>query len=203
MVLSAAQYTITGRVTDSDREEIENILSEAEHSFLSKFKMDSNFQLTIHVCSDLQEFLRLTGASRWNGGHFVRDTIYLQRLVVLRERGILEQTVIHEFLHYCVRSVAGAECPVWLNEGLVLNLSGEAKEMGCFEKEIGEEVSYDELDKKLRAKEAEVVKGAYCLAAKLVERLLRAVTFEGILRVLGKLKEGDGEELKEVLGKNL
>ena len=91
--LDAGEYHITGAVKPADREEVETLLREAETAFLSTFRLDANFRLKVHVCRDLGEFLRLTRASSWNGGHFSRGTVYLQRLPILRERGILKRTL--------------------------------------------------------------------------------------------------------------
>lgn len=197
--LFPVQYNITGSVNDSEREEIEGILQNAELTYFPKFKIDGNFLLNVYVCSDLREFLRKTGASQWNGAYYVHDTIYLQRLPVLKERGILEQTLIHEFLHFCVSFVAGKQCPIWLNEGLVVNLSRETQEIECFHKNVSEDVDFAELDRNLRAEKVEIVREAYDVAAQKVEKLLQVVSFDQLLGVLRELKAGDKKSLKKLL----
>ncbi len=189
--LLGMEYRITGTIDGDERQEIENLLDEAEEEFLPRFELESNDRLNIYVCKDLQEFLRHTGVSWWNGGHFVHRTVYLQRLAVLRERGILRQTITHEFLHYCIWRKAGNDCPVWLNEGLVLNLTGEAQSMDCFHELTPVRISMPDLDKFLRGKDRDKAKEAYCQAAVLVRDLLKKDGFKNVLRILDQMKTGD------------
>jgi len=180
------EYRITGSLSNQDREEIENILDHAEESFLPLFKLDNNFQLHIHVCKDLQEFLKLTGASWWNGGHFQNQIIFIQRPEALREREILEQTLDHEFLHYCISRVGGNSVPTWLNEGIVLNLNNEMPGLDCDTKATG--IPLGKLDEALHGKDAEAARAAYCEAGRRVRRMIMENGFESILHSLDPRK---------------
>jgi hypothetical protein len=178
--LFGAEYRVNGNIGSDDRCEVEEILERTGERFLSTFQLDGNFRLDVYVCSDLEEFLKLTGASWWNGGHFRNRTIYLQRLPVLRERGILERTIIHEFLHYCIWRVTGKGCPLWLHEGLVLNLSGEVPLLDCASQE--ESYPIEELDSVIRGKNREKAQEAYCQASAIVRKLLEKYGIERLLR---------------------
>ncbi len=195
--LSGVDYRVRGNVEPDDRQEVEEILEGVERRFLATFKLDNNFRLTVYVCVDLQEFLRMTGASRWNGGHFRERTIYLQRLTVLRERGILARTLTHEFLHYCIWRTAGKGCPVWLNEGLVLNLSEEMRMLDC--SRSGASFPVKELGALIRGKDRAKAKQAYCQSGELVNKLLKKYGFEKILDSLKRLKAGDRKALDKLL----
>jgi hypothetical protein len=193
VVLQALDVRVTGAVNQDDRYEVEIILEEAEKRFLPRFRLQNTGRLTVHVCGDLQEFKRLTGVSWWNGGHFkiANRTIYVQRLKVLRERRIFKRTLVHEFLHYCVWRVAGRNCPLWLNEGLVLNLSGELAQLDCpAETRDTKGISFERLDKELASKYREKQKLAYCRSAYLVRDVRGKVGFEEVLRALVDLKTG-------------
>ncbi|MCU0286852.1 MAG: hypothetical protein MUF15_10680 [Acidobacteria bacterium] len=175
------EYRINGYITEWDRQEIEDILSEAENVYLSKFKLDGNSRLNIYVCKDLPEFIKFTGAGSWNGGHFTNRAIYLQRLAALRSLGILKQTLHHEFIHFLTWRIAGNNCPVWLNEGLALNLTGELQQMDCIGITIMETINRNDIDKLIRSKDKEKAELGYCQAGLLVGLLIRQQGFEKIL----------------------
>jgi hypothetical protein len=179
--LNGIDCRIMGNVDPDGRDEIEAILNDAGEDYLPMFKLDGNSRLDIYVCKDAQEFVKRTGADWWNGGHFVNHVIYIQRLEALKERGILEQTLVHEFLHYCIRRVAGNKCPVWLNEGLVLNITGEIRQIDCSGISIEGEVNKEELDKDIRSKDHERSRKGYCRAGLLVSRLLQSQGLERML----------------------
>lgn len=167
---------------------LEEMVGEIEGKYLSVFKLSPSYRLTVYVCQDLQEFLKLTQARWWNGGYFHigQQTIYLQRLEVLRERGILEQTLTHEYLHFCIWRLAGRKCPLWLNEGLVLNLSGELAGLDCPGE--GGEKSVEEIERLLvGVNPGESVEG-YCQAAKRVRKLIREEGLEKIRVRLERMK---------------
>ncbi len=202
--ITASHYRITGSVTPAERLEIESLLQEVGRRYLPEFKLGPEVRLTVYVCGDLQEFLKLTRASGWNGGHFKGRTIYLQRLAVLRQRGILARTLTHEFLHYCIQKVAGRNCPPWLNEGLALSLTPEARQIGCFDQEKPYlPVSLRQLDRDLRAKDRAKAKQAYCRAARVVGGLLRSAGFETVLRALEQLKIGNKKPLMKLQDRTL
>ncbi len=180
---------IRGPVSPPDRELLESLVAEAGETYLPMFSLEKNFQIHIHVCADLREFISLTRAGWWNGGHFRHPTIYLQRLSVLKERRILAQTITHEFLHYCIWRIAGRNCPLWLNEGLAANLSGEQKHLNCMEKPVTRELTpmeQAELNKHFTAPKREVVRKAYCKSASAVAFLLKT---KGKTALLNHLRE--------------
>ncbi|HLP61054.1 MAG TPA: hypothetical protein VK186_19595 [Candidatus Deferrimicrobium sp.] len=179
--LNGMDYRIDGYVTEGDRQEIEDILSEAENTYLPKFKLDGNYRLNIYVCKDLPEFIKLTGAGSWNGGHFTNRTIYLQRLVALRHLGILKQTLHHEFIHFLTWRIAGNNCPVWLSEGLAINLTGELQQMDCIGITITETINKNDIDALIHSRDKEKARLGYCRAGLLVSLLIRQQGFEKIL----------------------
>jgi stage II sporulation protein D len=52
-------------------------------------------------------------------------TIRMQPPALLRAKGVLETTLLHEMLHVAMESHARAELPGWFREGVVLYLAGD------------------------------------------------------------------------------
>jgi hypothetical protein len=152
--------------------------------------------LDIYVCKDLPEFIKLTGVDWWNGGRFTNRTIYLQRLAALRRLGILQQTLHHEFIHFLTWRTAGNNCPIWLSEGLALNLTGELQQMDCIGITIQETINRNEIDTLIRSKDREKVRLGYCQAGLLVSILLRKHGFEKIRDSLESMKSGHSKPQK-------
>jgi stage II sporulation protein D len=68
-------------------------------------------------------FRNSTGEPGWVAGSTRGRTIQLQPSDVLRQAGILENTLRHEFLHLLVESYTRPGTPLWFREGLVLWLA--------------------------------------------------------------------------------
>jgi hypothetical protein len=51
------------------------------------------------------------------------ETVRLQPAAVLRSRGALDPTLLHEALHVAIEARARPGLPVWFREGLALHLS--------------------------------------------------------------------------------
>ncbi len=189
-------YKIKGAVDSNGHHQIERILTTAETEFGPLFNLDKNISLNVHVCRDLHEFRRLTGAQWWNGGFFKNRTIYLQRLPVLLEGGLLEKTLRHEFLHFCIQKTAGRNCPLWFNEGLVLNLSGEISTLDC--SPTKKEIPLPQIESDLMANNREKAKQAYCAAAFRVKKIKKKVGLQKIIQCLKRLKQGQREALRDL-----
>ncbi len=171
--LFAGTFIIKGHIDDKDRNQVEALLEEIQQIYVPRLDVSDNFRLTLEVCKDVRHFVSLTGASPWSGGHFKRNTIYLQRLELLRQREILRKTLVHEFLHYCIRQKLGKDSTRWLDEGLVLIISGEIKDLDCPPLRFrSQSRSPRQLNRDLRAVNFQKLKEAYCRCGLLVRRLL-------------------------------
>ncbi len=71
------------------------------------------------------EFIRATGEPGWAAGSTDGKAIFLQPLRTLAAKGILDQTLRHEFAHVAVHRLRAAGVPDWFEEGVVLYLTGE------------------------------------------------------------------------------
>ena len=85
----------------------------------------------IRVYPDLDSFRNATGEPGWVAGFTEGRRVQLQPASVLRERGVLEQTVRHELFHVAVESRVAPEEPVWFREGIVAYLTGPEAEGGA------------------------------------------------------------------------
>jgi len=73
-------------------------------------------------CSSLEEFGKITGMPYHVGAVYSEGTIYTQPFRILRSKGCLEDTLLHELLHHVLQ--LNFELPRWMEEGLVLTLLG-------------------------------------------------------------------------------
>ncbi|SPE31467.1 SpoIID/LytB domain [Candidatus Sulfopaludibacter sp. SbA6] len=78
----------------------------------------------IRVYPDVETFRNVTGEPGWVAAYTVGRRIHLQPAVVLRSRGVLDETLRHELWHVLVEARASAGLPLWFREGLVEYLGG-------------------------------------------------------------------------------
>ncbi len=95
------------------------------------------------------DFTSATGQPAWAGGNTRGAIIELQPLLTLRQRGILETTLRHEYAHAVIESLKTAPVPRWLNEGLALHFAGES--VNFKPEALLEKLSAAELDQRLEA----------------------------------------------------
>ena len=75
--------------------------------------------IELRLYPDLDTFRNATGEPGWVSARTEGRRVHLQPAAVLRNRGILEQTLRHEMLHVVVESHAAPGLPLWFREGLV------------------------------------------------------------------------------------
>jgi stage II sporulation protein D len=102
------------------------LLSAAENSY-NKAKIISGLQLTSHpllkIYPTLEIYRDSTGEPGWVAASTRGNTIRLQPWELLNQKGALESTLQHEFLHMLVEGNMHASLPLWFREGLVLYLA--------------------------------------------------------------------------------
>jgi stage II sporulation protein D len=102
----------------------EKILKENEEAAGWKI----GFRVRLKVFPTLDSYRDTTGQAGWVAATTRGDTIRLQPLAVLRQKGVLESTLRHELFHVLVESRGRAEVPLWFREGLVLYLAAPEEE---------------------------------------------------------------------------
>jgi len=89
--------------------------------------MNSGLQPISHPLLKIYPTLNIyrdsTGEPGWVAASTRGNTIRLQPAELLQQKGLLESTLRHEFLHILVESNTHASLPLWFREGLVLYLA--------------------------------------------------------------------------------
>ncbi|MGJ8455371.1 hypothetical protein ACSFC1_08715 [Pseudothermotoga sp. U03pept] len=81
-----------------------------------------DFDVLLVETESIYEFHTLTGKPYHVGGIYVDGVIMTQPFDVLEKKGVLEQTIVHEMLHYLIQK--SFTMPRWFEEGLILYLTG-------------------------------------------------------------------------------
>jgi SpoIID/LytB domain protein len=97
----------------------ERMLREAESR--TGFRYIGRARLRIYPTIDT--YRDATGEPGWIAGSTTGGTVRLQPPSLLRAKGVLESTLLHEMLHLVIEQQALAGSPRWFREGLVLWLS--------------------------------------------------------------------------------
>ena len=124
--------------------------------------------IDIRVHPTVEAYARATGQPWWTAARTVGTTIDLMPLSALRERGTLEPTLAHEFVHV-IADPTLADRPLWVREGLAVLIAGER---AGGEAPVSTPCPSDEV---LRApRDGAASRAAYQVAGRCVERALAA-----------------------------
>jgi len=126
--------------------------------------------LEIVINETTGDFVGRTRMPPWAAAATKDNTIDLQPLRLLKQRGILETTLRHELVHVLVDTIGNGEAPRWFTEGMALYIAGEGR---LFEKPVSS-MSAKEIDVALSsAKSADDMRAAYAAAYNFVKQLIR------------------------------
>ena len=116
------------------------------------------------------DFIGRTRMPPWAAAATSNNTIELQPLRLLKQRGILETTLRHELVHVLIDTIGGGKAPRWFSEGMALYVAGEGR---LFEKQVSS-MSAEKIDQALSsAKSAGEMRAAYAAAYNFVKQLIR------------------------------
>ena len=97
---------------------------------LHKAQGSSGLTLKLHPILKIYPTLAIyrdsTGEPGWVAASTRGNTIRLQPSQLLQQKGVLDSTLRHEFLHLLVESNTHASLPLWFREGLVLYLADDS-----------------------------------------------------------------------------
>lgn len=82
-------------------------------------------KIRVRTWETAAEFIRASGQPGWVAANSDGRTIQLQPLSTLKRKGIPNSTLRHELTHLVVHRLRAPQVPRWLEEGLVLLLTGE------------------------------------------------------------------------------
>lgn len=123
---SISEYTV---------EEIITILDYAKDRVEKIIGLTHPRPFFIKVSSSTEHFVSETRCTWWRSGITKGDTIIIQPVNILKKKGILKHTLIHEYTHVVVNQSTHSKCPFWFNEGLAVYMSGEISKLlnagGC------------------------------------------------------------------------
>jgi len=126
--------------------------------------------LVIVINETTGDFVGRTRMPPWAAAATKDNTIELQPLPLLKQRGILETTLRHELVHILIDTIGSGEAPRWFTEGMALYVAGEGR---MFEKQVSS-ISAERIDQALSsAKSADEMRAAYAAAYNFVKQLIR------------------------------
>ena len=114
----------TEAISDERKKELQAAWAEAQR----RFPVQRAPSPQIVIAPTTEVFRQLTGQPGWALASTSGSSIVLQPDAVLRAHGSdAANTMLHEMLHVLVESEASDRAPLWLREGLVEELAGQAK----------------------------------------------------------------------------
>jgi hypothetical protein len=129
--------------------------------------------LNVVIHDTTGDFVASTGQPWWAAAVTHDNLIELQPLEILRSRGVLDQTLRHEYAHTVIEMLSHGKAPRWLAEGFAAHIAGEGA-MLMKEKSI-EQLSTDELERRLtQPGSAEDMRILYAAAYREVSAMIRA-----------------------------
>ena len=105
------------------------LLEKAQADFAQRFddvaRLEAMPRVEVIFYETTGDFTGTTGQSVWVSGVTTGALIELQPLLVLKQRGLLEAVLRHEYAHAVIESLKTASVARWISEGLALQFSGE------------------------------------------------------------------------------
>jgi stage II sporulation protein D len=166
----------SGNITRREAEEVLRGLEAAHDDLARRLNAASinwtQSQLTqINLHHTTTDFVTTTGQPAWVAGATRGNTIHLQPLLTLRQRGIVNSTLRHEFVHATLERLPHST-PRWLSEGLAIHFAGEGKLYAAVKAKVEKEA----LEKKLSAPASPAeMRVLYAAAYREVHALIRTL----------------------------
>lgn len=170
-----ARYSarVERRDVESVLKTLEEVSVDVEHRTESaEIPTVAQAPLDVVIHDTTGEFVASTGQPWWAAGVTHDNQIELQPLEILRSRGVLNQTLRHEYAHSVIESLSHGHAPRWLAEGLAAHIAGEG--LLLTKEESKEQISVDELERRLKQPaSAEEMRFLYAAAYREVSTLIR------------------------------
>jgi hypothetical protein len=163
-----------------ERREVESVLRTLEkvrrdvarRTAAASLPEKNSAPLDVVIHDTTGDFVAATGQPWWAAAVTHDNLIELQPLEILRSRGVLEQTLRHEYAHTVIENLSGGNAPRWLSEGLAAHVAGEGALLAY--KQSKEQLSVEELEKRLaQPASAEEMHELYAAAYREVSALIR------------------------------
>lgn len=169
------------RILDTARQDLARRLSPAQLS------LDGIPQLEVILHESTGDFTAQTGQPWWAAAATKGSRIEMQPIEVLRNRGVFESTLRHEYTHAVIESLGHGATPRWLAEGMAITVAGEGRNLSRYApKEVW---TTDEIDRRLAAlangpSTADEMRAVYAAAYRAVQLLIKEKTEAGVWRLI-------------------
>lgn len=164
-----------------ERREVESVLRTLEEVRIDvEHRTDSaaihtsaTLPLDVLIHDTTADFVAATGQPWWAAAVTHDNLIELQPLEILRSRGVLNQTLRHEYAHTVIEMLSHGHAPRWLEEGLAAHVAGEGALLS--QEPVKEQLSVDDLERRLsQPASAEAMRSLYAAAYREVSALIRS-----------------------------
>ncbi|MBV9959032.1 MAG: hypothetical protein JO360_11455 [Acidobacteria bacterium] len=163
-----------------ERREVESVLrtleaarADVQHrTAAAALHQSEQSPLDIVIHDTTGDFVAATGQPWWAAAVTHDNQIELQPLEILRSRGVLNQTLRHEYAHTIIDQLSHGRAPRWLAEGLAAHIAGEGALLA--QEKVTEELTVEELERRLsHPASPEEMHKLYAAAYKEVQQLIR------------------------------
>ncbi len=127
-VVARGRFSVSAPATigQKDVESVLLALETAERKTAARHKLTPPpVSLQAKLYRTTPDFTAATGAEHYMGAFFTGGVLHLQPVRALRDRGILQQTVTHEYVHFYLNVLTNGNTPAWLDEGIATLVAGE------------------------------------------------------------------------------
>jgi stage II sporulation protein D len=129
--------------------------------------------LEINVNETTAAFVAATGQPPWAAAATRGQRVELQPVAALERRGVLAQTLRHEYAHAVIDALSRGRAPLWLAEGLAAHFAGEGAMLS--RRAPAKRMSVEEIERGLAGRAApEEMRALYAAAYAEVRLLIHA-----------------------------
>ncbi|TKJ43724.1 hypothetical protein CEE36_03290 [candidate division TA06 bacterium B3_TA06] len=135
----------------------------------------------LRVAPSSGDFAAWTGCSIWQGAALKNGELIVQPLAVLERRGVLEEVVVHEYVHLVLEPY---NVPLWVNEGLAVICSGQVRKFSqdAELKDLTEDKA--EIEKLLASSDTLDLRLGYLAAARLTQEKIDGIGLDSLVRLI-------------------
>jgi stage II sporulation protein D len=191
LTLSSAHFRVnySARSESVGRRAAEKVLSTLEEARIDLARRldDANVSqpalptLEVNAHETTADFVAATGYPAWIAAATRGTRVEMQPFAALERRGVLKQTLRHEYAHAVIDALSHGHAPRWLSEGLAAHFAGEGAVLARYEP--AKKIPLDELERRLdEPGEASQMRALYAAAYAEVRALARTGGESGVWR---------------------
>jgi hypothetical protein len=135
----------------------------------------------LRVAPSSGDFAAWTGCSIWHGAALKDGELVVQPLEVLESRGVTEEVIVHEYVHLMLEPY---DVPLWLNEGLAVICSGQARRLAgdLYLKDLPRDKA--RIEELLESSDTLDLKLGYLAAARLTQEKIDGIGLDSLVRLI-------------------